>query len=363
MSQSNIIHFDEFVQDVDRGIRGEAVYLPLRGEKLGSKIAITKSMYLVFGGMPGSGKTAIIDGIFLLDLYDWWVANKDHVKVKPRWIYRSMERNIKYKIAKWTAYKMYKEHNILIDVPTLLGWPNKLYDITPEIRTLIDSYKPYFEELLKYVTIIDGTENPTGVYTFASDYMKARGTVEQINQYTKKYVPNDPNEIVLHITDHIGKIKTERMNGTQTVMNDKQILDKHSEYMGILRDFYGMVPIDISQLNREIEDTLRGLKTDLKVSPKDFKGSGDMYENADIVIGLMNPYKLQDYDHMGYQVKNFVDAKGYNRFRSLVVIKNSYGIDDFLIGYRFIGENGMMDELPPSQAFEFDNSLYKKYLK
>lgn len=354
-------YFTDFFAQVSRGLTGDAVFLPLRQQKLGSKIAITKSMYLLFGGMPGSGKTAIVDSVFVLDLYDWWVANKDVTKVKPEWIYRSMERNTIYKIAKWTAYKMYKDHGILIDVPTLLGWPNKLYELTDELIEIIKSYESYFEEMLKVVTIIDGSENPTGVMNFIHEYMKERGTIVQVDQYNKKYVPNNPYTIVLHITDHIGKEKAERIAGTQTVMNDKQTLDKHSEYMGYSRDFYGIVPIDISQLNREIEDTMRNQKTDLSVSPKDFKGSGDMYENADIVIGLMNPYKLKDMDHMDYDIKAFVDKKGYNRFRSLKVIKNSFGIDDFEIGYQFLGENGVMNELPKAEEIMLLGG-YHKYL-
>src|SRR5690606_1037152 len=98
-------------------------------------------------------------------------------------------------------------------------------------------------------------------------------------QIINKYVPNNPNKVVLHVTDHIGKIKSERG------FNDKQILDKHSEYMGICRDILGLVPIDISQLNRNVEDTYRNVKTEIDVMPQDFKGSADIYENADIVIG------------------------------------------------------------------------------
>jgi hypothetical protein len=62
-------------------------------------------------------------------------------------------------------------------------------------------------------------------------------------------------------------------------MNDKQILDFHSENMGTARDLFGMVPIDISQLNRGVEDTFRNVKTEIDVMPMDFKGSADMYEN------------------------------------------------------------------------------------
>jgi hypothetical protein len=352
--------FQRFLSQVKKGIEGNAVFLPLRQKKLGSKIAITKSMYLLFGGMPGSGKTAIVDSVFLLDIYDWWLENRKNTLVTPYWIYRSMERDRIYKIAKWTAYKMYKDHKILIDVPTLLGWPNKLFELTDEILAIVASYDSYFEELLKHVTIIDGADNPTGIWMFVKEYMTKRGTIEKIDAYNKRFVPNDPNEIIFHITDHVGKIKPEKQKDTNHMLTDKQILDKHSAYMGEARDFYGLVPIDISQLNREIEDTIRNLKTDLSVSPKDFKGSGNMYENADIVIGLMNPYKLKDFDHMDYDIKAFVDEKGYNRFRSLKVIKNSFGIDDFEIGYQFVGENGIMNELPRADMMALENM--RKYL-
>lgn len=354
-------YFTDFYAQVERGIKGDAVYLPLRQQKLGSKIAITKSMYLIFGGMPGSGKTAIVDSVFLLDLYDWWVDNKESVKVKPEWIYRSMERNTVYKVAKWTAYKMYKDHNILIDVPTLLQWPTKLFKLDEKTQAIIASYESYFDEMFKYVTVIDGSCNPTGIMAFIKSFMLERGEVVAIDAFNKKFVPTDPNNIVLHICDHIGKITPEKIHGSTSVMNDKQVLDKHSEYMGYSRDFYGLVPIDISQLNREIEDTMRNLKTDLSVSPKDFKGSGDMYENGDVVIGLMNPYKLKDFNHLDYDVRAMVDSKGYNRLRSLKVLKNSFGIDDFEIGYQFIGENGIMNELPKAEDIELFGG-YEQYL-
>lgn len=356
-------YYQEFLTEVDRGQQGESVFIPLRGEKLGSRISVAKSMYFLFGGMPGSGKTAIVDSIFVLDIYDWWQKNKDKVKVRPHWIYRSMERARYLKVAKWTCYKLYQDHGLLIDVPTLLNWPNKLFDLSAEQLVLIRSYDSYFAELFQHVEIIDGAMNPTGIWKYAYEYALKNGElVLDPNGHTKTYVPNDPNLITFHITDHVGKIQTETPHGGSGVLNDKQILDKHSEYMGILRDKFFMVPVDICQLNREIEDTMRGLKTELDVQPKDFKGSGDMYENADVVIGLLNPYKLKVMYHMEYDIKRFVDKKGYNRFRSLKCLKNSWGIDDFAIGYRFLGENGGMEELPKASLIDGMITKYEDFL-
>lgn len=353
--------FQDLMDLVYRGQRDETVFLPLRQQKLGSKIAITKSMYILFGGMPGSGKTAIVDSVLVLDLYDWWRENQENTIVKPHWIYRSMERSRVYKLAKWTCYKLYKDHGILIDVPTLFKWPNKLFDLTEELVQLIESYNSYFTEMEKHVTIIDGACHPTGIFSYARDFALKRGKVIKTGEYNSKFVADNPNELWFHITDHIGKIRTEKPEGMSVPLSDKGILDKHADYMGQLRDYYGFNVVDVSQLNRGIEDTMRNLKTEIDIQPSDFKGSSDMYENADVVIGLLNPYKLKDFDHMEYDIKAFVDSKGYNRFRSLKVIKNSWGIDDFRIGYQFLGENGVMNELPRAEDFAYGLASYNDY--
>jgi hypothetical protein len=350
-------YFDLFQNEIDKGIKNESIYIPLSQSKLNSNIIFGKSMYFLIGGLPGSGKTAIVDSQFLLEPYLYWWRNKDKLNINPYWIYRSMERNRVYKIAKWTAYLMYVDHNILIDVPTIMGWPNKLRNLSEEEISIIKSYKPFFDELFERVLIYDGSQNPTGIYKDAERFMLTKGEIVQLDQYNKVFKPNNSNLFVCHITDHVGKISSEN-----NARSDKEILDLHSDYMGKLRDFYGVTCIDICQLNRNIENTYRAVNTDIDVQPQDFKGSSDMYENCDVAIGLLNPYKIQAYDYGGYKIKNFVNKKNNNRFRSLKIIKNSYGNDDFVIGFHFIGENGLMAEIPNSIEINYDSFKDGKYV-
>lgn len=349
-------YYNLFEQELDKGLKNEATYIPLSQSKLNDSIFFGKSMYYLIGGLPGSGKTAIVDSQFLLEPYLYWYKNKDKLNINPYWIYRSMERNRIYKIAKWTAYLMFIDHQILIDVPTIMGWPNKLRNLSDKEVEIIKSYRPFFEEMFERVIIYDGSMNPTGVYKDAENFMLSKGRVEKIDKFNSIYIPNDSNLFVCHITDHIGKITSE--NG----LNDKGILDLHSDYMGKLRDQYGMTVIDISQLNRNIENTYRAVNTEIDVQPQDFKGTSDMYENADIVIGLLNPYKIQAFDYGGYQIKRFVSNSNANRFRSLKVIKNSYGNDDFVVGFHFLGENGLMAQLPNAMDINYQHFTEGKYV-
>ena len=358
-------NFEEFEEVFDSGLKGEHKWIPLSQPKLNAHISLGKSMYILFGGIPGSGKTAIVDSVFVLDIYDWWYENQDKVDILPTWVYRSMERAKFLKIAKWTCYRLYKLYGLLLDVPTILQWANKKRELTAEEIQLIKAQKPYFDRMEERVHIIAGAENPTGVWKDALAFTHERGreikkTINIGGGKTKEIFSHfeytNPNEILIHVTDHIGKLKAERG------FDVKQTLDKHSEFMGILRDMFNWTIIDISQLNRGIMDTYRNVNTDIDIMPQDFKGTANVYENADIVMGLMNPYKLAAFEYMGYDIKKFVTPNGYNRFRALKVIKNSYGIDDFRIGYQFLGEIGGMKELPTAENFNLNLADYKDYI-
>lgn len=389
--------YEELVENIEKGVRGENVSLTLTENpytkvpsKLGQRINLGKSTYMLFGGLSGTGKTAIVDSQFVINLYLY--HKYFETTVKPYWVYRSMERPTMFKIAKWTCYLMYIHYGIRIDVPTLLQWGNKSRELSEKELQLSKGYKEWFEEFFKYMDIVQGAENPTGLRNYMFRVLNQKGTYikaslkgfnvngrkagdfnpqdkeykngqwkfykditingeeRRIYQFDNFYVPKDENEIVFHITDHIGKLTTERN------FSDKQILDKHSEYMGEFRDIFGVSPIDVSQFNRGLEDTFRRVKTQLDVLPSDFKSSGDPYENADIVIGLMNPYKLEAYNYNKYDIERFVNEAGYNRFRGMKIVKNSFGIDDFNIGYAFLGENGFMREL--HRAEDMTSQIY-----
>jgi len=55
-------------------------------------------------------------------------------------------------------------------------------------------------------------------------------------------------------------------------------------------------------------------------------------------------YKVADLS--GYELNKLKDEYGAKYFRSVRLIKNSYGEDDVRIGLGFIGQIGMFKELP-----------------
>ena len=76
-----------------------------------------------------------------------------------------------------------------------------------------------------------------------------------------------------------------------------------------------------------------------------FKESGQSQDDADIVLTLFDPMRYKVTDPSGYDLDKLVDENGAKYFRSLRVIKNSYGNDDLRVGLAFFGEIGKFKEL------------------
>ena len=63
-------------------------------------------------------------------------------------------------------------------------------------------------------------------------------------------------------------------------------------------------------------------------------------------MALFDPMRYKVEDPSGYDLNKLKDDFGSKYFRSLRVIKNSYGEDDIRIGLGFLGQIGMFKELP-----------------
>jgi hypothetical protein len=364
-------HFKELVLDsVDKGIEGKNIGIPLPLKRLEKVInAIQQQMYCLYGGSSGTGKTALVDFLYVLAPYIWLqrqalLENGSEIKLKV--IYRSMERSKKYKLQKWTCAYLYLTKGLVIDVPTINGWASKLFDITPDIREQILTAENFINGMLDsgIVEIHDGAENPTGIYKDVCRYAEKVGVLKETrkvskegNEYTEKnYTPNDSNLYTIIVEDHLGKLKLEKIEGKYDL---KKTIDKMSEYNGIFRDLYGFSVVAISQFNRSLADSTRMKNKTLAPEPSDFKDTSNTYEDADLVVGLFNPFKLKITDDLGYEVDNFINAKGYNRYRSVHVLKNSFGVDDIAIGLYFIGEMGLWKELPKPEDKADLNKVYE----
>jgi hypothetical protein len=295
-------------------------------------------MYFLVGGLTGSGKTSFIDDAFVLNPFDWYrsVQNKQDIKLKI--IYRSMERSRTYKFAKWISRRIFLDYGMIIPVSKLLGWTDKM---SKDEHDLFLTYRDYMGELNECITIIDGPENPVGIAKELKAHALENGSIEKLDEFNKIYVPNHENVVTIVVIDHIGLLKTTKDQPTK-----KEAIDKMSDELRYARDFYGYTPVVVSQFNRSISNPMRIKNGDVEPQLEDFAESSSTQNDADVVLALFDPLRYKVADPSGYNLDKLRDDYGAKYFRSLRLIKNSYGEDDIRIGLGFLGQIGMFKELP-----------------
>jgi hypothetical protein len=339
--KTNVSNFKRLYHEIKRGIEGKNKGIPMGFNRLNRYIGIRKSMYYLVGGLTGSGKTSFIDDAFVLNPFDWFYKNSiknQNTDIKLKIIYRSMERNRTYKLAKWLARKIFIDTGVEIQVSKLLGWTFE--KLTPEELELVEKYEDYMDAMETVIEIIDGAENPVGVAKDIREYAETNGIFKKI-PYGEEYTPNDENLITLVVVDHIGLLRP-----TKLFPSKKASIDKMSDEFRYFRDTCGFSFVAVSQFNRSIANPIRIKQGDVEPQLEDFKESSSTQDDADIVLALFDPIRYKVDDPSGYDLDELRDNYGAKFYRSLRLIKNSYGEDDIRVGLAFMGSIGYFKELP-----------------
>ena len=351
--------FEQLKKEVDKGLEGNNNGIPMGFDRLNRYIGIRQSMMFLIGGNTGSGKTSFIDDCFVLNPFDWYISKKNNTDIKLKIIYRSMERSSTYKYAKWVCRKIFLDHGISMSVNRLLGWTEKM---TEDEHKLFLSYKWYMDKMKDVITVIDGPENPVGIAKELKAHALKNGKIVQKDpddEYSKVYVPNDPNTITIVVIDHIGLLKTTKDHPTK-----KEAIDKMSNELQYVRDFFGYTPVVVSQFNRSISNPMRLKAGDVEPQLEDFSDSSSTQNDADVVLALFDPVRYKVEDTSGYDLNKLKDEYGGKYFRSLRLLKNSYGEDDVRLGLAFFGQIGIFSELPRKKDItdsDYENIINKSF--
>jgi len=332
--------FNKLKEEVIKGIDGNNVGISTGFNELDRYISIRKRIYTLIFGASGTGKSALATCGWLLNPFDWYWKNKDTTKLKLKIVYFSMERSSIYVSAKFLTRKIFLNEGIEIPLPKLLGWWDT--KLTKDEHDLFLKYQPYFNNMSEVVEIIDGKQNPTGIYKWIQKYALQHGRVEQVSEFQKVYIPNNENLITIIIVDHQSLVSKEKGLNTK-----KEAIDKLSEYLQHARDFYGFTPVLVAQMNRDIANPIYSKMDSFEPSPEQIKDSATSYEDCDICLSLFDPVKFKTNAPTGHDANKLIDLKtGAKYYRSLKIHKNSWGEDDIRKAMAFHGAYGHFKCLP-----------------
>ena len=272
----------------------------------------------------------------------------------------AMERKREHRYAKWICQRLFQKYGVLVDVEYLLTMNTQRSRMPQELYQQVMELEKEIDEMGEMIEVFE-RDNPTGVFSTAKKRLldhhgKLIDDLDEQGQpiptgegkTKKKFVYNDPKEIVCIGGDHFQVLKGESRGGVS--LSKKDLIDTQDDYNITLRDRYGCMLFWVSQFNRE-SHAMNRRTGDIDLAPQenDFRDSSRPYDSCDVAIGMINPYKYQDYHHRGYDINRFTSPhNGANRFRALYILKNSFGADNISFGNMFYGENGLYKELPRS---------------
>lgn len=335
---------------------------------------LMQATYYIVTASSGVGKSKLTKFFFITTAAEFARVNNLKMKI----FYFSLEESKSKFIRSYISALLHEIHGLDISPRDLLSI-RRNHRVTPEILEKIKDCEERVTDLLKHVEVIDNVRNPFGIFKHVRAYARANGTFyrhkeeqdgtitktavdfnENANAMYDSYVPNDPDEYVQVITDHISLLTPEKGHSVH------QAISKFSsEYCLMMRDKFGYSPVNVQQqeaAKEKQEYTMRGQSIETKLEPS-LDGLGDnklTQRDADVVLGLFAPARYNIPMHPavnGYDVNRLKD-----RYRQLSLLKDRDGPCNYTIGLHFKGEVGRFEELPTTEEFRLGIKNYNDYI-
>lgn len=360
---------EELLKEIEKGRQGKAGVIPVMYNRVGDYIDIAKNTYYTVGGESGAGKSTLVQDLFIVNTIDWYLANKND-DIKLSIIYFGMERKLYTYTSRWLVRKIFQEQGEHIAPKRVLG--RKAWNMMNEDEyALVKEYADMLDVWEKDDLLIayENSKNPSGISMFLEAFAERHGVITRKNREDKseknilttdKYEPYHPNHIVLVITDHIGILMPEGTDSGEK----KQRIDKFSETMRKARDVYGFSPVVVQQLNRGLSDIHRLKMGDLVPKLSDFADSSQTQQDSDVIMALFDPYRHAVSGDPGkpggYDIKRLVDKNGGTYYRSLHILKNSFGSNNIGFHMAMQPELGIFRTLPAKE--QMTDEVYEEVI-
>jgi len=220
--------------------------------------------------------------------------------------------------------------------------------VSPEILELIIKYKPYFDKVEEIVTFHDSVRHPTGIFKVLEGYAKENGKTHFKTVKTESgeveafdyYVPNDPDEYVMCIIDHVGLIDAQKFHGVQLSLRESIGL-LSSNYLVKLRNRYNYTPVVIQQQAAASESIEHGKARQNKPTMDGLGDNKTTQRDFNLILGLHSPFRYGIPTHFDYDITFFKD-----NIRFLEILGGREGGAGTICPLYFDGAVNIFKELP-----------------
>jgi hypothetical protein len=313
-------------------------------------------------------KTQITDWLFLYNTVMQVIDKGLNIRLKI--FYFTLEMSKEEKMLSAFSNILFIKEGIRV-TPTQLKSTRASEVLPQEVLDIIQKYKPYFQKIEEIVEFVDDIRNPTGIYKFVRQYAHSNGTqhtkvVKFVDNKTGEtrekeiddwYEPNDPDEYVMVIIDHVSLISTETENGRKLSLHES-IVRLSSNYLITLRNKFNYIPVMIQQ-QASSQESVENMKHG-RLKPT-LDGLGDCkltQRDANVILGLFSPFRHEIKSYHKYDVTFFKD-----NIRFLEVLGGREGGGGTVCPLYFDGAVNFFKELPRSDDAAKLSQVYERIRK
>lgn len=172
---------------------------------------IRKSDYICFTGNTSSGKTTITKKIAVFDSIEYAIRTGLDLKI----LYFGLEESEEEFNYSLLSYLLKKYNNVRYNILDFEYVTGKLQD---EDLDKIEALQPTLDLWKSYINYYDNIYHPYSIYSKIKEFAESRGQFIRTNPEHKSwdtYVPDNPNEFIICIVDHISLVLPEKQHNNQ----------------------------------------------------------------------------------------------------------------------------------------------------
>jgi hypothetical protein len=333
-------------------VNGKVKLIPCTIDRFNKEFhGIRKGDYICFTGNTSSGKTTLTKKVAVWDAIEYAIATNLDLKI----LYFGLEESEDEFDYSLLSYLLKKECNLrynILDFEYITG------DLTPEAEAKIEEIDTTFNLWKSYIQYYDNVYHPFSIYSTVREFAEGRGQFLVTNpKHTNwdTYIPNNPDEFIIVIVDHISLLSVEQKHNNQLDMAMKDMSFYLRQYMS---KKFKYTAVSVHQQMAQNEDldhvkekywmpTAQGLGENKRIG-RDYL----------TMIGIGNPKRYGIGSFGGYT--QLTEFDGFLRF--LVVRKQRYGEVDNFMPVFFDGKCGQIVAAPNPTDRESVTRL-KNYIK
>ena len=353
------------VKNRDRILEGKLNAIPFGFDRFEQYVpGIMQGISYLITASSGVGKTQITKHLFLHSPINYMI-NNPNAEIALKIFYFALEESEEEFYINLISNKLKLDYNLDIDPNDLLS--RRKNTISEDVLAKIHTTEEYFNKFKQWVEVVDNIYNPFGIFKYVREYARNNGKYyldgkevdpskhsDANKPAFDKYVPNNPDEYVIVIVDHMGLFSYSEEDTLHSAMSKwsadycRKQLSKHYKY----------VCVNVQQQMGDQEKqqfTFRGDNIINKVKPS-LNGLADnklCQRDHFVVLGLFAPDRYGVDEYEGYNINLLKD-----NFRSLSILKNRIGIPNKEVPLYFDGATNIFKELPKSEDMNY--TMYKQ---